>query len=930
MDRESLWGRTGKRFRAVLPALLLCHVPCSVLAQGGAPAGTVAFQQSVGPDGAARISIPIPVPPGVGGLQPNLSLAYASSAPNGLAGYGWDISGLGAITRCPATEPIDGSRGRIGFDANDRFCLDGKRLVLASGASYGAAGSTYRTLVDEFSRITANGNAGSGPASFTVQTKAGLTLEYGSTADSAVNVQGRSTVMIWALSRVSDARSNYMEVSYTKDADDASIRPDRIRYTGNTTRGTAPGNSVQFAYEPRPDQRFGYVAGSAMATRMRLAAISTFSGTNPADTYTLTFASAAGTTKSSYPLSITRCSSTDGCLAPLQLDWAPKVADTGAMQAPYAYPGWNFGTNRDAAFSTVGDFNGDGKSDFAWVQPTAITRFISRGDGTFDPATHVFPDVDYGTNRSLWSFLAGDFNADGLPDVAWVSPTEIRTYLNQGGSGFSPAMSYSYPNGWNFGLDRAASFARTGDFDGDGRTDLLWVQRTNMVVFRSGGDGSFAATVYPYPNGWDIGTNRDQVSIEVADFDGDGRTDVAWVQPTQVVNFSSNGAGQFTHSVYQYPASMNFGTDRRVWQLATGDFNGDGVEDIIRFGLSSAILFIGKADGTYVPLGFEYPNGWNFGLDRNAWFTQTGDFNGDGRLDFAWVSGREFLAFLSVGDGNFVTRRFDFPQGLNFGVDRSIWQLTAGDFDGDGHSDCLWIAPTLAYAFQSVNDSEGLLRRVASTTGPEGLFDYVPLTGSSYTKDQGANYPVIDARPPLFVVRTLGRSDGVGGHASTDYSYGGLKAEAGTGRGMLGFRWTAARDRSTGITSYAENRQDWPFTGVPLKQERRLPGSGNGGVLERVTTTWAWQPGSVPGSVFIHPALSVQEAWDLGGQAHPSVTTASRYLQSPQYGDPTEIAVSTSDGASKVTANEYWPATTSGTSWILGRLKRATVSSSKP
>ncbi len=63
---------------------------------------------------------------------------------------------------------------------NDRYCMDGQRLVLVSG-TYGAAGSEYRTELDSFSRIVASGTAGNGVASFTVQTKAGLTMEYGNT-----------------------------------------------------------------------------------------------------------------------------------------------------------------------------------------------------------------------------------------------------------------------------------------------------------------------------------------------------------------------------------------------------------------------------------------------------------------------------------------------------------------------------------------------------------------------------------------------------------------------------------------------------------------------------------------------------------------------------------------------------------------------------
>lgn len=69
--------------------------------------------------------------------------------------------------------------GSVNFDANDRYCMDGQRLVLVSG-SYGAAGSEYRLERENFSQITFNGSA------FTVKTKNGYIQNYGATADAVI------------------------------------------------------------------------------------------------------------------------------------------------------------------------------------------------------------------------------------------------------------------------------------------------------------------------------------------------------------------------------------------------------------------------------------------------------------------------------------------------------------------------------------------------------------------------------------------------------------------------------------------------------------------------------------------------------------------------------------------------------------------------
>ena len=122
---------------------------------------------NVSESGAATYSIPIAVPPGTAGMEPKLSLQYNSQSGNGLLGMGWSLGGLSSISRCPQTQAIDGVRGSVNFDANDRFCLDGQRLMVVSG-SYGADGAEYRTEQESFSRIISYGAAGSGPASFKV------------------------------------------------------------------------------------------------------------------------------------------------------------------------------------------------------------------------------------------------------------------------------------------------------------------------------------------------------------------------------------------------------------------------------------------------------------------------------------------------------------------------------------------------------------------------------------------------------------------------------------------------------------------------------------------------------------------------------------------------------------------------------------------
>lgn len=94
--------------------------------------------------GQLQYSFPIALPPGVKSVAPQLNLIYSSNSTNGIAGYGWSLSGVSSISRIGRNIEKDGSLKNIELNYNDLFQFNGQRLVLLSG-EYGKDGAIYKT-----------------------------------------------------------------------------------------------------------------------------------------------------------------------------------------------------------------------------------------------------------------------------------------------------------------------------------------------------------------------------------------------------------------------------------------------------------------------------------------------------------------------------------------------------------------------------------------------------------------------------------------------------------------------------------------------------------------------------------------------------------------------------------------------------------------
>jgi len=310
--------------------------------------------------------------------------------------------------------------------------------------------------------------------------------------------------------------------------------------------------------------------------------------------------------------------------------------------------------------------------------------------------------TDYAAGLDSVSVVTADFNGDGVPDLAAVSNSQSNfTILTGNGDGTFKVQG-------TFLIPSAPGYVAVADFNNDGKADLAISGLGVVYVFLGNGDGTFGGAT-------DYTMQADDGPVAVGDFNGDGIVDIATTDPaTGTVAVMVNGVAT-NYSVGSMPEGVT-----------VGDFNHDGKLDlaVANYAGASLSILLGNGDGTFkTPSTITTTNG--------PWALVTADINNDAKLDLLVATPgysqteNQMVVLVGNGDGTFKA-----PQGYSVGSDPL--GIVAGDFNNDRKLDVAVAAEASNQVSLLLGNGDGTFQTSLSYAAAAGVDS---LAAGDFNKD---------------------------------------------------------------------------------------------------------------------------------------------------------------------------------------------------
>ena len=824
----------------------LDSVTAYAVLSGDTGVGATGASHEVGVDGSASFSIPIPVAEGRGGLTPQLSLAYSSTGGNSELGVGWDIAGVSRIYRCGTNYTLDGRVDGINFDANDKLCMDGQRLVAVSG-NYGVSGTQYETLRDSQSDIRSMGIEGSldsadsavATEAFRVRTRDGRTLYFGGTPDSrlsrvtvthacssygnlslwggaycaSLNTTTRSQTYQWLINRVEDRQGNSINFNYENDDSSGEQRLSDVTYNDGLHR-------IAFTWQARPDVTEAYFAGALLKQLRRLEKVTSYSDVTALRSLHIGYETTGSTGRSKIN-QITECASDTlgvDCLAPTTFAW--QVGDAGYTRNTSNISQYNYSENR---VPMALDINGDGFSDI--LSNAESTWRVALGGTETLTDWHVMSTTVTDDDRNY--ALSLRYNNDVRDDVLIRRGGYWQVLLaNPDATGFLPAQGTGIPS---TGYDKQPKIM---DINGDGRNDLVFRGSNGNWHYRLLTNTGFGGAV---DTGRRTHSDESRANTLIMDYNGDGLQDLLVPHSSYYKVYQSTGSG--FREVFAALSATDYKREPRLL-----DLNGDGLTDILFRTSSNQVVYVLNKGGQFSARTTVA----GVSATADQWKrAQVLDYNGDGRSEM-WINGQ----FVRCDDQGMGSQAVIVSSAAAYisGAIPSNRHAVVLDYNGDSLDDIVVLGAGTGTVYRYTHNGErpDYLTAATNGMGVETRFTYRGLHDGSdllenadddfYFKEGESQYPLLAESSTAYVVSEVSQNNGIGGLQSTGYQYRGLRSHM-AGLGSLGFARMITLNNQTGIRTevsfshnHAEHRQG------AVTQVETI--ANNGTILSLTTNDW--------------------------------------------------------------------------------------------
>lgn len=823
-----------------------------------AEVGTTKGELSVSLTGGSNYEIPFALPKGINGVEPRVSLSYNSQAGNGSAGLGWNITGISSITRIPATKIHDEIIDPVDFNSLDRFAIDGQRLLVKNGTSgiYGANGTVYETENFSNIKVTSYGvhpsGAAYGPSYFVVEYPDGTIAQYGNTSSQYGSTSESRSLTEWSITYWQN--SNNIRINYLYALTNNVLRLTEISYGGVGFTGDDTLNTIQFTYKDRLNPVQYFIGGVSFTNSRMLDKIwiNSFGAayrkyelaSNTLDQITSITEKSGDGTKSYNPTIFTY--------------------DTTAQTIVGSSVTASISVNNVTINNSVtvpGDFNGDGSTDFI-IYPTtgsdakkkywmfsdissssSVNIGFTDNIGAFD---EIFPVSYIGLTNKLmplegWTVIqGGTFSTFALGSISrvlqdqktYVFPRFVLDYYNECG-GANPdivvgntkkqaiIVDPTGPIAYHYESDIPRSFV-SGDFNGDGLTDIVSIEKSFTYPFTSG----CTTSQYTYQGGTALLINLDRritsnfVSwagslnttaasrFKVADFNGDGKSDIYVFDTGKVKVYALNNSNQFV-LLYQ-----NTTTDSNIvltTDTLMGDYNGDGKMDfIIPKGSGYSEWYKYSSTGTGFFKEIQTYSGFNYPTSSSTvnYIVIPTDYNNDGKTDLLLTSSSRASGSStgSLGITCYLNKNGAFSSANYFSgsitnqadIFASAVPVFLSSSEPNGKLELSFINNNKIFTFNSAKNfnKDQLLRTIVLGNGVTEAITYQSLGPDSDQEESTSyfnsayteSYPNVDIiESPTFQIVTKLERTSATSYSKQLFTYYGAVSNI-EGLGFLGFR----------------------------------------------------------------------------------------------------------------------------------------------